>query len=328
MMAPWIKSTTALAILAVVCLAAQHPLSKPLASLSAHGFLVARLGLLLAVLGVPVLFLLANRGRDCAALLRDRHAWLRLLALAGLSVGSLYLYVIGLKETHPIVVALFVNTSVLWAALWTRVFSKRPMPQAFASTVVCALIVILFASWNSGNKGFDEFALEPKSLLLLVVPGLYTLKSVLATRWFHERHPIEVSATLAIVSVILVIPTLFHGSFGEEIQALWAGSTAWHWGSFAAGTTLGTVMGGALYFAALHRSEGRDAYVTAFNLLIPSLAAAIGYGISLFRPGANLSPDWMLGLSIALLLVVLARFTRANRPAKASGLRPGEPAPR
>ncbi|HMS16994.1 MAG TPA: EamA family transporter, partial [Planctomycetota bacterium] len=259
-MSPHSKSqATVFAILAVFCLAAQHPLSKPLAQ-QADSFVLARIGALIALLGVPLIFVLARGGRDWLALLSNRSALPGVVVLSGLGITSFFLYSAGLKGTHPVVVALFLNTSVLWAALWTRLLSGRSLPKAFVSTVLLAMGVIVFAASGGAMNDLFQLRLAPSNLLLLVVPALYTLKSVLATRWFGQSHPMEVSATLAVGSVFLLSPTLISRVFVRECGELWEHVSAGDLVAFGLGTLSGAVLGGAFYIMALARSEGQYAY--------------------------------------------------------------------
>lgn len=317
MTADWRKPATGFGLLAVLAFAAQHPLTKPLLGSGADSLLVALLTSLLALLGLPVLFAMARGGRDCFAILASRRYWPALSAITLLGIASKLFYLGGLAGNHPVIVTLFLNTSVLWAALWSRLISGRSLPKAFFSTVVLAAIALAAPHVLAARDG-GGIAIRPVDLLLLLVPAFYTLKSVLASRWFPGRDTIEVSASLNVASVFFLMPVLLLPRFHDGIGLSLRQSATVHWVEAGIGTLCGTVLGAAFYITALHKSEGRYAYVTAFNLLIPSLSALIGYGLSWVEPMAGVAPAWPQLAGIVLLLAALGRFTFLNWTARSS----------
>jgi hypothetical protein len=221
------RAATGFALLASVCFAAQHPLSKPFLDTVQAPVLVMAISAAFSVLGLPLLFLLGDGGRGCRALLTARANWARLALLAaigGLAAGA---YIIGLRDTHAVFVALILNTSPLWAAAWERVSpERRPLPKAFFPTVALALAAIggsgmLSRQADPGAAGFSAV-----SLLLLLVPATWTLRALLTHRWFDETktNVYEVTAALTLVSSgVLVVVLGAYGALDAGGVALVAG---------------------------------------------------------------------------------------------------------
>jgi drug/metabolite transporter (DMT)-like permease len=315
------RAATGFALLASVCFAAQHPLSKPFLDTVEAPALVMAVSAAVSVLGLPLLFLLGDGGRGCRALLSARPNRARLAILAamgGLAAGA---YVIGLRDTHTVFVALILNTSPLWAAAWARVSpERRPLPNAFFPTVGLALAAIGGSGMLSRQADPSAAVFSPWSLLLVLVPGTWTLRALLTHLWFDEKETnvYEVTAALTLVSSGALLAALgAYGALDAGAAALVAWPPVRQWLELAIGTVTGVTIGVAFYLKAL-RLSGDQTYVTVFNLLIPFLSAVFAWLLTWIEPTAGLAPDvWTIG-GTASLLVILGYFTWRNRPVATS----------
>jgi drug/metabolite transporter (DMT)-like permease len=332
---PRSPSTTWLAIAAAACFAARHPLSKPLleplhaVDPSTLTLLVTCLASAIGLAGLPILFALGRGGRDFWSLVRDTRSWPRLALVAALGIGSVAIYAYGLSRTHAVYTSLMLNTSPLWAALWARTMAATPLPRVFFSTVALALaaiVVPVVATTLGGWDGLSDGSVDPptrdgktwgggfswSSPILLLVPGLFTLRTVLVERWFRTRDPLEASATVSLFTFLLLLPATVLTVVNGELGRLVTDVPLRHCGEFVIGTLFGATLGTALYIKALRSAGGDYGYVTAYNLLIPSLSALIGWALALVEPIDGLAPDTGTVIGIAVLFGVLVRFRMRN----------------
>ena len=302
---------TACALAATFFYAAQHPLSRPMLVSLKNTELAWALKLVFAVMGVPLLIFVSTRGKDFVRILGDTRRWPHLLISTGLGLLVTYLYVWGNPKVHPVLVALLLNTSPLWAALWARLLKSESLPRAFVSTVFVSLLAIggLYLVTNDSTSGWVS---DPWGLLLLLVPGIYTLRAIMTARWFADRSAMDINAALTVLAAVLMLPLIIGEVQSDACEVAWNSIERVYWVELLVGTISGAIIGSAFYLLALQRSRGAYSFVTAFNLLIPSVTAMLSFVLHLVQPDVSPGLVWEQVVCIAIVLLAMWRFHRLN----------------
>ena len=211
--------------------------------------------------------------------------------MGGLAAGA---YVIGFRGTHTAFVALILNTSPLWAAAWTRMPAgdRRPLPKAFFATVALALAAILVSGMLSRRADPTAASFSAVSLLLFLVPATWTLRALLALRWFPvgdtpEANVYEVTAALD--------ARLLGDAPGARSACMSCGTAARSRSPAAYRCANGSNWRSARWPA--RRSAWRiskavrlsddQTFVTVFNLLIPFMSGVFAWLLAWVEPGGG-----------------------------------------
>lgn len=316
--AAWPRSPTILAILGAFCFAGQHPLTKRVADTIPSPLLVAVMSGVVGLSLVPCLLLAGRRGGQFSRILRKDQGVRRWAFQSVVGALSTILYVVGLSKTHAVHASLLLNTSPIWGAIWTSTIAGKPRPPKFWSTVVLAFLAVslpVVATEDTSGQAFSPF-----SLCLLVVPGLYTLRTSLVARWFpasaagaaaaDEIDSFELAAVASVTSFVAMLPVAAWCIVTTGIASM-ARVDALGWAEFVLGTVCVSI-GTIAFVQAKRLSDGQWDYVTMFNLMIPAFSAMLGTAMFLVSATPGLLPSPWHVVGIGILLSAMIRFVRAS----------------
>jgi drug/metabolite transporter (DMT)-like permease len=314
---------TILSIIAAVCFATQHPMTKPLADRlfidSSFPIFVIALSMIsgsIRLLSFPILLYSSRNRNDFNIILSEPNNIAKITLLSLLTISYIILYIFGVKNNHPIIVALILNTSPLWAAIWSSIISQKKFPKAFFLCLIIALIGILIPSfWSYGLKASisNISNISYYILLLLPIPIIYTFIYQMTYKWFGNYQGSSATAACSLGTGVLSLAGLGLMVFLGKFPQITFIATAIQWIYFLTGTILGAIVGSALYQTAINKAAGSSGYVTTFNLLIPLLSAVIGWGLSVVGQEENVAPTTGHWIGIVLVAATLGTFWKANR---------------
>lgn len=272
------------------------------------------------LLSVPVLIARGRNRRDFSALLLTPRNSSKLAVLFLIGVAGLLLYNLGLRNTHPIIVAAILNLSPFWAAIVAKVVSGKAIPisplvfwpcfsVAFAGAMLIAISQVSGETGASFDELLDNFV-HGSWKYALPIPIFFALSGTLVGHWFRGFDEAATIAANFIVSAGLLIPaTLLIGGWpvpsGTE-------------GVFAAlllviGTLAAGAAGRVVYQMALTATENDNGFVTMFFLFVPGLSSFISFSLSSWISALHFAANAMFFVGLALVAAPLFVFSMKAR---------------
>jgi hypothetical protein len=262
--------------------AAQHPLARPLARQAGADFgnllTLAAMTEVVILVGSICIFALRPPDRAQAAqLLRDRRAWLPMLAIIFAGYGSLCFYLLGMAFLDHVSVAVILNTGPLWGGLAARVISKRAFPRYFWPAVFLSFAVIAvgryFQSGESAGAFMRQLAI---SSFVLLTPCLFMAAAQIRHEFLKGYSNVAAVMTTQMLGVagfllVLVPVAVAFGWRPFDISPYPLFATLFVLGSISL-----NIVGTLLYQAALRATDGNAGYIGLFTTAVPVLSALFG----------------------------------------------------
>ena len=313
-------SGAALALLTVLFLATQEPLSGPAAQklTGAQFVFVTEIALLAAA---PLFLLDADSRRDFRAILTSSSGWKHLAVLTLVGLAGLTLYNLGLRNAHPVVVSAILNLSPFWAALAARGAAGVPIPVSlgvFAISLLVAFAGAMTVAYSqlppdAAKGGLRAMLTRGSWYFAIPVPMFTALSGTLVGLWFKGKHESATIAAALIVPALALIPVIslyliLHGDgFRVDPRA-----TA----LLIAGAVCAAAIGRLIYQLALSRTGDDNGFVTMFFLLGPALSGLYSWALSHWIETARFNASLLYFAGLAITAAALFFFVSRTRRAR------------
>lgn len=311
------KSPTALAIFAAIAFAMQHPFTKIGAGTDySFVFLAVWTNLFATIVGGVFLVIFSRIGTaDLVSFLKIHKNRKGVLIYAMIGVMSSLIYMWTISFTSVVLFSLILNSSPIWGGIWGRIISGRQLPNYFTVTILCYFLAI-FGGTILFNRGFYLWEFNYWSLLAFIIPCLFVFRTSYMNKYFWGDDELgKMSANIGTLfgafcsSFIIFIMWTISVLFGTEtipnninINIVWV--------------TIGSIsalVGMHLYTRANDVSGNNTAYVTTYNMLIPTFVILISLFISYFYPNNAIGfENYELYIAV-IILVLMVFFTIKNK---------------
>jgi drug/metabolite transporter (DMT)-like permease len=220
----------------------------------------------------------------------------------------LFLYNIGLRGTHPIIIAAILNLSPFWATIIAKTITRTPIPVSpiiFCSCFLVAFIGAMLIAWSQVDSSTSIVSdlikgmVQSSWIFAIPIPIFYALSGTLVGKWFSDfDESATIAANFLFSGTILVPATLIIGYLYPSPPALGQKESAVL--LLLIGTLAAAAAGRVFYQVALTVTKNDNGFVTMFFLLVPGLSSLISLPLSWWIADLRFAagPMFFLGLTV------------------------------